>query len=372
MDTKASGSAISELRAKALGLAGWRGATLLAALSVSLVLAPGMKAQGFSAAGYVSSPSHVTTVKELDGSYSYLVNGVPQLFIGMGYNPIYRYLTDEQRAANYRRDFAILRQAGVNTITGWDADKGYEQDKFDELTLNLANEYGIGVIMPLNLPPEGDYTDPVFVNDLMEQARAKVQRFKDFPALRMWGVGNEVYWEMDPDMYPAFSDAYLRIVDLFHELDPNHPVIYRESEDRYVEDFAASLQNSGDMRPWLLYGMNVYDQDLNAILDRWPDYGLDRPVLVSEFGATGDTTEERAQGYLDLWKAIRAHPDYVIGGAPYVWWTNGPEPTDAIWGLMDSNSQPVDSTFAALSEAWRSEPMANRPPGGDELLARAG
>jgi len=122
------------------------------------------------------------------------------------------------------------------------------------------------------------------------------------------------------------------------------------------------LQDSGDMRPWLLYGMNVYDKDVRPILRDWPDYELDRPVLVSEFGAEGDTPEERAQGYLDMWRGIREFPQYVIGGAPYVWTTEGPEPTDEIWGLMDGESRPVDGTFALLSQAWRQEPTANKPP----------
>jgi beta-galactosidase/beta-glucuronidase len=305
--------------------------------------------------------SHVTTVKRADGSYAYLVNGREELFIGMGYDPIYRYFSDEQREASYRRDFAILRDAGVNTITGWDADKGYEQDKFDEITLDTAYEYGIGVVMPLNLPPEGDYEDPAFVASLMEEGRAKVARFKEHPALRMWGVGNEVFWEMDPEMYPAFQAAYVKIADMFHQLDPDHPVIYRESEDRYVPQFIEMLEGTGDPRPWLLYGMNVYSQDIRPLLERWPNYGLDRPVLVSEFGAEGDTPEERAEGYLDMWRAIREFPEYVIGGAPYVWTTEGPEPTDKIWGLMDSESRPVDGTFELLSRAWRKEPRANRP-----------
>ena len=46
------------------------------------------------------------------------------------------------------------------------------------------------------------------------------------------------------------------------------------------------LRDSGDMRPWLLYGMNVYDQDIRPLLARWPEYGLDRPTLISEFGST--------------------------------------------------------------------------------------
>jgi len=334
----------------------------LAAFALSAMLAGSAVAPSVAAdATPPSAGSVVTTAKAPDGSYKYLVNGQEQLFIGMGYDPIYRYLPDAQRAANYRRDFELLRDAGVNTITGWDADKGYEQDKFDELTLSLANEYGIGVVMPLNLPPEGDYRDPAFVGALKQQAREKVARFKNFPALRMWGVGNEVFWEMDSDMYPAFEDAYLEIADVFHELDPNHPVIYREAEMDFVPRVVDMLEDSDDRRPWLLYGMNVYDKDPKELLAQWPSFGLDRPMLVSEFGAEGSTPEERAQGYVEMWRAIREFPQFVIGGAPYVWTTQGPEPTDNIWGLTDANSRPVDGTFAVLAQEWRREQAANRP-----------
>jgi hypothetical protein len=328
--------------------------------SVAAAAAAAQPSIGPRAAVSSGGPSYVTYAKKPDGSFEYLVNGQPRVFIGMGYDAIYRYLPDEQRRANYRRDFKILQDAGVNTITGWDADKGYEQDKFDEITLDTAQEFGIGVIMPLNLPPEGDYEDPAYVADLIDQAKAKVARFKDHPALRMWGVGNEVFWEMDPEMYPAFQQAYLQIADVFHELDPDHPVIYRESEDRYVPRFMEMLEDSGDMRPWLLYGMNVYDQDIRPLLERWPEYELDRPTLVSEFGGEGDTSADRGLAYLDMWRGIREFSRYVLGGAPYVWSTDGPEPTDVIWGLMDGQARPVDATFELLSQAWREEPTANR------------
>ncbi len=319
------------------------------ALALAVLCAPGAA----GAAG--QAPSTVTWTKTADGSYQYVVNGQPEVFIGMGYDAIYRYLPSDQRAANYARDFGILRNAGVNTIMGWDEDKGYQQDKFDELTLNMANQYGLGVVMPLNLPPWGNYEDDNFVNILLEQARSKVERFKSYPALRMWGVGNEVYKDMDPEMFPAFERAYLRIADVFHEMDPNHPVIYREAEDVYVPYFSEMLRDSGDPRPWLLYGMNVYNKDLDPFLDHWPDYGLDRPLVVSEFGAEGDSAEQRALGYYEMWQSIHGHEKYVIGGAPYVWMTDGPEPTDKIWGLMDGNAKPVDETFAQLSSAWHLE-----------------
>ncbi len=308
-----------------------------------------------------SGPSRVLVDKPEESVFRYLVNGEPQVFIGMGYNPIYRYLSDEERAANYDRDFRILCRAGVNHITGWDADKGYEQDKFDEVTLNYAYKYGIGVVMPFMLPWDGNYQDEAFRQDLLNQAAAKVARFKDHPALRMWGVGNEVVLDgLPPEMMPAFGRFYLELVDLMHSLDPNHPVIYRESEDFFVPVIVRFLQRTPPERQWLLYGMNIYTMELERILDTWPYYGFDRPLFVTEFGAEEFWPGGRAMGYLDMWRMIRSHPDYVMGGAPYVWTTEGPEPVDQKWGLMDGNSRPVDDTFKQLRADWLKEKGARR------------
>lgn len=306
-------------------------------------------------------PSVVTTTVAPNGKYSYLVNGKDTLFVGMGYNPIYRYLSAPQRAADYQRDFKILCQAGVNTITGWDTDKGYDQDKFDELTLDSANRYGIGVVMPVALPPNADYSDPSLTGSLLRDAAAKVQRFKNNPGLRMWGVGNEVLVNMPEEVHATYLAFYLSLIDTIHAADPNHPVIYRDAEDSSVPELAQALQDSGDPRPWLLYGSNIYSTETNDILNRWPSYNLGRPMVVTEFGVEGRTPALRALGYATMWSTIRAHPDYVLGGAPYAWTTAGPEPTDKKWGLVDANSKPVDNTFSTLQTLWRRELKVTSP-----------
>ena len=325
---------------------------ILAGLSLFATAAP--------ASALTQNPAVVTIGSNPSGSFSYLVNGQPQLFTGMGYNPIYGRLPYDQRMGRYDRDFKALCQAGVNTITGWDADKGYEQDTFDESTLDLAAKYGIGVIMPFYLPVNGDYTSQALMDERWGAAIAKINKYKNHPALRMWGVGNEVLADMPQAMWPAFMSYYLKLSDLFHAVDPNHPVIYRDAEDVSVPFFAQSLQDSGDPRPWLQYGMNIYNHDPAQLLTTWPTYGLNRPLFVSEFGTQpGGWTTDRATGYATMWKSIRNFPDYVMGAAPYAWSTGGPESTDKIWGIMDASSNPVDGTFAALSSLWRAEPLAN-------------
>ncbi|MBI2910575.1 MAG: hypothetical protein HYY05_00425 [Chloroflexi bacterium] len=62
-----------------------------------------------------------------------------------------------------------------------------------------------------------------------------------------------------------------------------------------------------------------------------------------------------------MWRIIRQYPGHVLGGAPYVWTTEGPEPVDQKWGLMDAESRPVDDTFELLAAEWRQEPGARSP-----------
>ena len=308
-------------------------------------------------APWTPPPSYVTIERggRTGNRFWYSVNGKRTLFIGMGYNAIYRYLSDEQREANYRRDFKLLCQAGVNHITGWDRDKGYDQDVFDEMTLDLAYEFGIGVVVPIFMDPDADYRDETFVETLRTAAQAKVERFRNHPAVRMWGLGNEVLTELPRDVRAKFGRVYLEIADLVHQLDPNHPVIYREAEVLFVPGIRLALESSGTPRPWLLYGMNVYSLELERFLDEWPGLGLDRPLFVTEFGAEPDWAGGRATGYVNMWRSIRAHPRRVLGGAPYVWTTEGPEPVDKKWGLVDGNSQPVDDTFHQLAQEWSLE-----------------
>ncbi|MBI2955485.1 MAG: hypothetical protein HYY30_14315 [Chloroflexi bacterium] len=295
----------------------------------------------------------VVTIAGEDFDYVYTVNGVPETIRGVGYNVIYRGYSDEERARLYDRDFWLMWQSGFNTIAGWDQDKGYEQDKFDELLLTKADQYGLGVIMPYYLPPEGDYTSEDYRQQVSEDVAAFVLRFKDYPAIRMWGLGNEVLLAItDPQQAVAFASFLVELADMVHEIDPNHPVIYRESEDVFVPILRDAILRDGIRRPWLVYGLNVYTFRINQILANWPQLGLDIPIVVSEFAPIGLHGEERARGYTQMWQALRSYPSMVFGGLAYVWTTEGPEPVDRLFGLLDSRAVAVDESFNQLSAEY--------------------
>ena len=218
-----------------------------------------------SAAEQTSGPAHV----EIVGSnfhYRYLVNGQPQVIKGMGLNTQYtQQLSPEERAARIDSDMAELSALGVNTVLGW------EPSEFDGVLLDAAQRHGIGVIMPFDLDPTTDYTDPATRQKLHDDVLAWVARYRNYPAVRMWGLGNETLHKIvhpawvgpqDPDrerQAEAFSDWLVQTADDVHALDPDHPVTYRSAEDAFVDWVIAALdRRGGGPRPWFVWGTNCY------------------------------------------------------------------------------------------------------------------
>ena len=248
------------------------------------------------------SPSRVE-VQGATGQYRFLVNGQPQVIKGMGLNTQYSQLmTPAERAARLEADMTAFQQLGVNTVLGWDP------AEFDEALLAAAERHGIGVVMPFDLDPEADYTDPTVRQTLHNEVMAWVERYRDKPALRMWGLGNEVLHKIvhpawvgpqDPTRErnaEAFSDWLVETADAIHAADPDHPVTYRSAEDAFVDWVAAAFQRrGGGPRPWFVWGTNCYQDYLSRIVDNWPDSGLDTALWVSEF-APGTHGGARSSG----------------------------------------------------------------------------
>lgn len=305
----------------------------------------------------VNAPS-VVSIERVPGGYRYLVNGQPEFIRGMGYNVMDRGETPAQTEARYRRDLQMMRKLGVNTINGWD------QERFNETLLRIAEDEGIGVIMHFELPPALDYGDPAVQAEYFGRIVRWVLRYQNFPAVRMWAIGNEVFHGMPEDpqyLRPAAFAAFLvKAMDIAHTVDPNHPVIYREAETLYVPYLQRALAENPADRPWLVYGMNYFTPGLQQALDNWAIDGLGTPVVVTEFGPWpfGLSTAERSAGYVNLWNIIRSHRVFVLGGLAYVWYQRGPELTDVSWGLVNDDNVPVGNILGNLSAAYRQNELA--------------
>lgn len=125
------------------------------------------------------------------------------------------------------------------------------------------------MILPFEFDPRLDYADPQIQIDLRERLRVWVERYKTHPALRLWGIGNETIHGMKDPLSPrarAFAQFLIGAADYVHALDPNHPVIYRDAEDQYLEPVAKALAADSVARPWFVYGMNFFTYRMDEAL----------------------------------------------------------------------------------------------------------
>ena len=310
------------------------------------------------------TPSHVEVVGS-DFQYQYLVNGQPEVIKGMGLNTQYaQQLSPSDRAARIDQDMAEMQAMGVNTVLGWDP------AEFDDVLLEAAQRHGIGVVMPFDLDPSADYTDPSVRQQLHDEVMAWVTRYRSYPAVRMWGLGNEVLHKIvhpawvgpqDPEQErqaEAFSDWLVQTADDIHALDPDHPVTYRSAEDAFVAWVIGALNRAGGgPRPWFVWGTNCYQSYLGNIVDHWKQLGMPTALWVSEFAPGGMAVPDRPDGFATMWGYIRRHPEWVLGGAVYAWTRNGPEGVDRNFGLTD-DGVPVDgSSLDMLSQLFHTDQL---------------
>ena len=304
----------------------------------------------------VAGPPSVVEVRGEPYHYAYYVNGAPELLQGMGYNVAYRFWgwDCDARARRYDRDFAAIKAAGFNTLIGWD------EGEFDDLTMAKAQQHGLGVVLPYDFPRDADWENPAVRQLHWQRVEALVRRYAGHPALRMWGLGNEVILQIgDPNNARslAFSEFYAELAERVHQMDPTHPIIYRDGEDQYYQPIRDALRARGLEQPWMVYGMTAFTFRLQSILDDWPTADFRVPLVVSEFGLVDYPLAQRADGLVRMWNIVRRHDAYVLGGAIYAWTTEGIETTDVQFGLVDGRNQPIDRSLDAL----RAQLTATRP-----------
>src|SRR5690606_18258098 len=113
-----------------------------------------------------------------------------------------------------------LKEAGANTARIYDTINLQN-------TLDQAEALGLAVVADIPMPKL--HTDAAFYEDdrIFEELKRRISRVvkehKDHPALLYWNLGNELYY---PYFYKESNlhERFNILIDLIHELDPNHPV----------------------------------------------------------------------------------------------------------------------------------------------------
>ncbi len=257
-----------------------------------------------------------------------------------------------------------LAAAGANSVRTWGGDVG--------ALLDEAHALGMTVTAGIWLGHERhgfDYNDDEQVAVQLEEARQVVLRYRDHPALLLWGVGNEMEGFDDGDN-PAIWRAVNDVAAMIKELDPNHPTM---TVTAFVHgeriEFLHRRSPAVD-----IHGVNAYG-GAQVVPYFLRDGGATKPFVLTEFGPVGpwempstdwgapyeQTSTEKARFYRESYeKGVKAAAGMALGSYAF-FWGHKMEGTQTWFGmLLDDGSQ--TGVVDTMTEIWSGRPPANLAP----------
>ncbi len=258
-----------------------------------------------------------------------------------------------------------LAGAGANSIRMWNVDGA-------EKVLDEAHALGMTVTLGIWLEHERhgfDYEDPEQVAEQFEMAKEAVLRFRDHPALLIWGVGNEVEGfgsGDDPAVWKALND----VAAMVKELDPNHPTMTVTAE--LGGGRIPSLHHGSPAID--IHGVNAYG-GAASVAERLREGGATKPFIITEFGPVGpwespktewgapieQTSTEKAAYYSDSYTNSILEAEGQALGAYAFLWGHKMEGTATWFGmLLDDGSKLAQADV--MSEFWSGKAPSDRAP----------
>lgn len=261
--------------------------------------------------------------------------------------------------------FEQLAAAGGNSVRTWGVE-GLGR------ILDAAQEHGLTVCVGLWLEHERhgfDYDEQDAVRAQLERSLAAVRKYKDHPAVLMWGVGNEMEGEGNkPQIWKAVNEMAKRI----HEIDQSHPT---------MTVIAELGENEGKLRALEKYcpdvdivGVNSYG-GITSLAARYKRAGCTKPYVVTEHGPVGPwetgktpwgspieaTSTEKAESFARGYReAVLSQPDLCLGSYAFLW-GNKQETTATWFGMLLPDGTRLGAVDS-MSELWTGKPVVNRCP----------
>lgn len=173
-----------------------------------------------------------------------------------------------------------LKEAGGNTL------RVYDTLDLEE-TLTKADSLGLAVVVDIPIPkfynsPEY-YEDEKLFKEVKELVAQIVTRYHSYPALLYWNLGNELYY---PYLYKStpFFKNYNKLIDLIHQIDPNHPVSTTTIGANKLRVLSITSKSPElDFISFNSFGvLSSFSKKLKPITPIW-----DGPHVISEWGVNG-------------------------------------------------------------------------------------
>ena len=298
----------------------------------------------------VKEPTKVE-IKKTEKGYQLFRNGKPFYIKGAGGSG----------------DLKTLAEYGGNSIRTWGIDEWEE-------TFKIAEKYGLTVFAGLWLDQERqgfDYNDSVAVNKQFESFKEAILKYKDHPALLIWGVGNELDLRYTNK---NVWDAVEQVAKFIHEVDGNHPVTTTTAfiEKEEVELIKAKCPHID------LLCINAY-AGLPVISGYLKDFGWDGPYILGEWGTFGHwevpktkwaepiefTSTKKAELYDRTYKEYIVKEQNCIGAYVFLWGTKQ-ERTSTWYGMFLPDGEKTEAVDV-VHNLWKGKFPENRSPRLDSL-----
>lgn len=262
-----------------------------------------------------------------------------------------------------------LKELGGNSWRTWGA---------DDLDNQLAEAQKLGMKLTIGIwlghKEHGfKYDDAAAVAKQLQTARDVIAKYRNHPALLMWGIGNEMEagQQDDPKVWGAVQD----IAKAAHLLDPNHPTmtVVAEIGGNKVPDINKYCPDID------IIGINSYG-GAPSVFERYKKAGGVKPYVLTEFGPLGQwevgktpwgaaleaTSTEKAAHYKESYqKAVLDAKGYCLGSYAFTWGYKQEE-TSTWFGMLLPGGERVGAADI-MSELWTGQTPKNRCPSIEEL-----
>ena len=260
-------------------------------------------------------------------------------------------------------NFDKMVEVGANSLRTWGIDDA--QHVLDE-----AQKRGLTVMLGLWLQHERhgfDYDNTEKVLSQLNHFKSIVDKFKNHPALLLWGVGNELDLNYtNPNCWNAVQD----IAKYIHQVDPNHPTSTVTAGLDSLE-VAHIVKRCPDID---IYCINTYG-DIANVPANVSKFGWKGPYMITEWGPNGywespksswgvsleQSSTEKRNVYSERYKKyIEPNKNYCLGSYAFLWGAKQ-EYTETWFGLFSKDNkmtEPID----AIQEVFTEKPIDNPAP----------
>ena len=313
-------------------------------------------AGGMASSVHAQGGSVVKVAQASNGSFQLVCDGKPFVVNGVG---------GKQRLEQ-------LVQLGGNSVRTWGIDT-LEETVDGKPLVKRAQELGIKVAAGIWVQHERhgfSYNDAAAVQKQRDTVREAVRKYRNEPALLVWGLGNEMEGVQDRGDDTRIWKELNVLAGIVKEEDPNHPVmtVIAGASAAKVKAVITSYPNID------ILGVNAY-AGASGVGGAVYAAGWRKPFILTEFGPVGQwevqktswgapiepSSWDKARNYFSTQSLVKEEGKGLCLGSYAFLWGNKQETTSTWYGMFLESGEKLPSVDAT-SRSWTGHWPANRSP----------